>query len=237
MTGLREVHPALVARPGARTQQRPFEGDGAARRERPDATQRAGTAVGAGEVAHRSRATLELRKQIGVHRIEPGETGLVGAARCRRQLRHQFQPFQEPGRQHRPDDERRRRQVMRGDLPGERQPERGQQRTIGSNPVDDRPWRDAGRCRCLAQDHRQRLTPPELDQDRLAHHQVGELRRHQVGIRRAPRAGRVDGDLHEPACHRRLGRDGGRGLLQPERHRPRLTTGRDGSGAGRARLR
>ena len=59
-----EPDPALVARPGARPEQRPVEVDPALAPRAPAAAQQPGPAVGPGQVADRSRAAHELVEQV-----------------------------------------------------------------------------------------------------------------------------------------------------------------------------
>ena len=62
---LGEVDPAFVARPGTRTEERPFERHGPVRGEGSQPAQQPGPAVGSGKVADGARAAVELRQQVG----------------------------------------------------------------------------------------------------------------------------------------------------------------------------
>ena len=105
-----------------------------------------------------------------------------------------------PGRQHRPQDESRRGQVVDRDPAGQAEAERRQQRTVGPDAFDDRLGQHAGRDRLgLAEDDPERLAPTELHQHRLAELEVGKAVGDQVRVGpRTRRAGRVDRDLDEP---------------------------------------
>ena len=228
---------AFVARSGSGAQQGPLERDGAGGRQHPESPQQAGAAIGRGQVPDRARPAIELLEQVGVDRVARVVGVRRGAAghrdRVRGPLRHELQPLEQPGWQHRPDDQRRRGEVVRRDLPRQREAQGWQQRTVCPNPVEDRPRLDRGRRRSRAQHDPERLPPPELHEDGLPDLQVGQLRRHEVRVGLGAGAGRVDRDLDQPG-----GRgDRGAGVVQPEGHRPSLTTGRGGSGAGGARPR
>ena len=188
--------PALVARPGAGASSvqssvtRPRVGEGA---EPPDQRR---PALGGDEVADRPRAALELVEQVAVGRRRGSAAGAAGGP-----LGEELEPLEQARRQHRPDDERRRGEVVVGDPAGEREGERRQQRPVGADPAGDRLRRRSRRRRRVAEDDAERLAPPELDEDRLAGLEVGELGRHDVGVApRAAAAGGVDRDLDDAAA-------------------------------------
>ena len=189
----RQADPALEPGAGPGPDQRPFEAEPAVPGECPEAAQEARPPVRAGQVADGSLAALELRQQVDVSRIDRASRSWI---RPGRQLGDEFQSLQEPGREHRPEHECRRRKVVAGDPAGQRQRQLWQERTIGPHAVDDRLGRHAWELGGLRHDDPERLAPPELDEDGLADHEVGQLRRDEVGVRPvAAPARRVDRDL------------------------------------------
>ena len=140
--GRREADPALVprARPGAA--QRPLQADPAGRGHRPQAAQQPGPSVGAGQVADRPRAAFELRQQVRFGRVVRHARRGARTGGRRRELGDQVEPFEQARRQHRPEDEGRRREVVAGDPAREPERQERQERTVRPDPVGDRLGRD-----------------------------------------------------------------------------------------------
>ena len=147
------------------------------------------TATPAGPAS--TRAAMHGRRQVRAGRRQ-------AAGRDRR---HQAQPLQQAGRQHRPQHDRRRREVVLGQPCREPQAEGRQQRSVGADAREQR----LGRHRRLgsrSQDDAQGLPAAELDDDRLARLEAGQGRRHGVRVGPVPRGRRFDRDLHERAARR-----------------------------------
>jgi hypothetical protein len=177
---IRQPDPAFIARPGAGAQQRPAEAHPALGLERPETTQQTGATVGAGEVTDGPWAAGELVKKVQHIRVGPGgriRSGGTFRSRGPRPIRcqfgDQFEPFEQPRRQHRAQDEGRRRQVVPRDRRGESQRQRRQQRSICADPIDDRLHPGRGGFAGLSDDDPERLAPSELDQDRFTELQIG----------------------------------------------------------------
>ena len=153
------------------------------RLERPEATQEARPAVrgrrGRGPAAARARAGRGGRRRRRRRRAVAPRPSRPG-----RQLGDELEPLEQPGRQHRPQDERRRRQVVRprssGRAQGQRRAGAARRRGRGRRSA----WRADGRDRRTASpsDDPERLPPPELDEDRLAGLEVGERLRDEVRV-------------------------------------------------------
>ncbi len=174
-----EPDPSLEpwTRPG--TDQRPLEAEAPVARQGAQSAQQAGATVGTGQVADGTRPPLELRQEVGIGRVDRRPRPAV---RPRRELRDELEPLEEPGRQHRPQDERRRREVVAGDPAREPERQRREQRAIRADAIDDG-LRGDGRQRDGFRDHDpEGLPPPELDEDRLADDEVGERLRDEVGV-------------------------------------------------------
>ena len=194
--GRREADPALVprARPGAA--QRPLQADPAGRGHRPQAAQQPGPSVGAGQVADRARAAFELRQQVRVGRVVRHARRRARTGGRRRELGDEVEPFEQARRQHRPEDEGRRRQIVAGDPARQPEGQERQERTVRPDPVGDRLGRDRRRRRRLGEDDAEGLPAPELDEHGLAGHEIRQGGRDEVGERPvAAASGRVDGDL------------------------------------------
>ena len=167
--GVDQPDPALVAWPGTGARQHPFKRDVAAVRQCAQPPQEAGTAVRSGEVADRSRAALELSQEIPGRGVGRHRRSIRIAPAGRRDLRDELEPLQQAGRQHGPEHEGRRREVMRGDPAGQGEPERRQQRPIRPDAIDDRPGHGAARRPVgLGDDDPQRLAASEVDEHRFA---------------------------------------------------------------------
>jgi hypothetical protein len=214
--------PALVARagPGARSVQ--------SRVTRPRPRARGGGAAGRrGPRRRRDRGRPRRRAEL-VEQVAVG-AARSSSARRRRPLGEELQPLEQARRQHRPEDERRRREVVIGDPARELQRQRRQERPVGPDARRDRLGGDALGRRGVAEHDRDRLAPPELDQDRLARLEIGQLRRHDVGVAADPAAARgVDRNGDVTRSRRRD--------VEHRVHRRRPTPGRDGwGGSGAAR--
>ena len=229
--GVRRADPALVARPGRGAEQRPVERDQVRRGERPEPARQPGPALRGGQRAGRPGPARQLIEEVEVHRRQRRRRDARHTRRPRRELGDQLEPLEHPGWEHRPEDECRRGQVVGGDPAGERQPERGQERSVGPDPVHDGLRGHAGRRSALAEDDAEGLPPPELHEDGLAGLEVGERLRDEIRVRPVPAgARRVDGDLHQP-------RPGGPRRLvggETERHDQAPRRGPVASGGGRA---
>jgi len=79
-----------------------------------------------------------------------------------------LQPFEEPWRKHRAQDEGWGREVVRADPRGQCQTEGREQRPVGPDPVDDRSRRCRWYALRLGHDDPECLPTAELDEDRLA---------------------------------------------------------------------
>ena len=131
-------------------------------------------------------------------------------------LGNQLEPLEQPGRQHRPQHESRRRDVVLGDPAREPERKRWQQRPVGPDTVDDRLGRYIGEPSRLRDHDPESLPPAELDEHGLAKLEIGQGGGHEVGVGPvpspsggidrdldgSPAAGRLDG----PAAPRRLDR-------------------------------
>ena len=139
---------------------------------------------------------------------------MLGRLWSGRKLGDQLETLEKPGRQHRSQDEGRRRQVAIRDPACQPETERRQERTVRSHAIDDRLGRAGRETARLGQHDAQRLAPAELDQHGLAELEIAQPLRHEVGV--GPVAARgIDRHLDRPtrAGLRRLG-----GLrLAPER--------------------
>ena len=180
--GPRGADPALVARPGGRAQQRPLERDQAGGGQRPESPRSPARPSGAASdrAGRGPPASWSSRSRSAGVSDAPAP---AASGRPRRQLGDQLEPLEHPRRQHRPEDERRRRQVVRGDPARERErraagssgPSARTRSTIGLGVTPG----DRGR---LAEHDAERLAASELDEDRLAGVEVGERRRHEVRV-------------------------------------------------------
>ena len=239
-SGIGQAGDALVARPRAGRGERPFEVDPAVALQRPQPPKEGCPAVWRGQVPDGPGTSGDREEQVGRRGITAGLRGFepgCGRRRGRIERRgHQLELLEEPGREHRPDGERRRGQVVRRDLAGERQRERRQERPVGAHPRPQRPGRDAIGRRGVAQDDPHGPPAAPFHEDRFAGGHVGERIRDEVGPRSAPRnAGRVYRHLHVACGWRRLDPDEAiaadrRGRRPALRHRPRRRPGgRDAS--------
>ena len=214
--------------------------------ESAEAPDQPGPALRRDEVADGSRAAVDLFQQVAVR------GGQVLGRRAGPPLRDEVEPLEQARRKHRPDDDRGWSEVVGGDPAGEVEGERRQERSVGPDPCGDRFEGDPLRCARLAEDDPERLAPAELDEDRLARHEVGEAGRD--GVRVGPRAAAtrgVDRDLDRahPGRIGHVGIDARRGAGHQfsllDRHPTdcgraagsRVRRGRGGSGAGGARRR
>jgi hypothetical protein len=151
--------------------------------------------------------------------------------RVRRPLDDELETLEEVRREHRPEDDGRRCEIVDGDPAAEPERERGQERSVGTDPVDDRLRIETSRCGGLGEDDTECLALAELDEDRLPELEIGELLGDRIRVRpRAGAAGGIDRDL-DTAGRRRTRR---RVELEPERHRAELRSGRAGGDGGRA---
>ena len=108
--------PAFEARPGPGRRQRPVDRHQPVRLERAEPAEQARTALRCGEVPGGPRPGGELVEQIGVTTSMPRSVGA-----CRRPLDDQLEPFEHPWREHRPEDQGRRDEVVSGDPARERE--------------------------------------------------------------------------------------------------------------------
>ena len=192
------AQPAFVARPGGCPEQRPVERDQPRIREGAQPAEKPGATVRCGKVARGPGTGRELVEQVQVDRVVDRRHP-VGGEWC--PLGHELEPLEQARGQHRPDDERRRREIVGRDPAREGERQRREQRPVGADPIDDRLDVGTGRGTTLgrAEDDAEGLPPPELDQDRLAILQVREARRDDVGVRAvAAGPGGVDRDLDVP---------------------------------------
>ena len=195
-----EPNPALIPWAARGAEQGPIEGRQALIGERAHPSKQPRTTLRRDEVADRSGPMLQLVQQVAVRRREPGRWLARGP------FGDELEALEQARREHRPDDERRRGEVVIRDPDGEPEGQRRQQRPVGPNPRGDRLRLDPIRALGFAQDDAQRLPPAELDEDRLARRQVGELRRHEVRVGpAAAAAGGVDrdGDVTRDLTRRR----------------------------------
>jgi len=112
---------------------------------------------------------------------------------------HQLEPFQDPRREHRPDDHGRRRQVVPRDVLGESEAEGWQEWAVGSDTFQDRVRVDPGRCDSFSQHHPERLAPAVFDQHGLT--RLERLERRRDPVAEGPPAGDarcIDGHLDMP---------------------------------------
>ena len=122
----------------------------------------------------------------------------------RASLGDELEPLQQPGREHRPQRQRRRREVASGNPVREAHAELGQERPVRSDPVDDRLRLDPGHLDARTQHQPERLSSPELDEDGLTRGEIREGVRNEVRVRaharprrpRRPRPRRSGG----PSC-------------------------------------
>ena len=126
--------------------------------------------------------------------------GRPSVGRRRRPLGDELQPLEQARRQHRPDHQRRRREVVLGDPARQRERQRRQERPVGPDSIDDRLGRRRRRrLRRAAQHDPECLPPAELDEHGLA---ILEIRQGvRDGVGEGPRAagpGRVDRHLDQP---------------------------------------
>ena len=193
-TGGQQSDPAFVAGPGARPEQRPVERHEVARRQTPKPAEQAGPAIGRCEVTCGPRSAPELVEEVGVDGIE------LPVDRLRGPLGDQLEAFQQARRQHRPDHEGRWRQVVLGDPARQCERQGRQERSVGTDTVDQGLGRRSRRRLVRAAQHDpERLPPAELDQHGLAILEIRQGLRHAVGEGpRATGAGRVDRDLDQP---------------------------------------
>ncbi len=202
--------PAFEARPGPGRRQRPVHGYDPVGLERAEPPEQARATLRRGEVPGGSRTGRELVEQIERHHVCAAGAAIGGT--CRRPLDDQLEPFEHPRREHRPEHERRRDEIVAGDPPRERQRQRWQQRPVGSHARRQRLRLDPLGFGRVAQDDGQRLAAAELDDHRLTGLDIHERIRHRIRVRphaTGPRC--VDRHLDEPAGpagHR----FGGRGL-------------------------
>ncbi len=191
----RQLDPALIPRTAGRGEQRPVQRDRAAGREGPQASHETGPSLGRGETTRGLRTRRQLIEQIAFDRAETLQRDVA-----RGTLGDELQALEHARRQHRPQDEGGRGEVVGRDPAGEAEAEGRQQRSVGPDAFDDRLGQHAGRDRRgLAQHDPERLAPAEVDEDRLAELEIGKVLRDQVRVGpRTGRAGGVDRDLDEP---------------------------------------
>ncbi len=205
-TGCGDRDPAFEARPGRCGEQRPVEADDAACRESAKPPDEGRPPVGRDEVAHGLRAAAQLVDHVTFLRL----ARFFGA---RGQLGDELEPFEDPGRQHRPQDDRGRGEIGRRDPAGEGQRQRRQQRPIRPDPVEDGFRGQARHDGRLGEDHGQGLPAAVLHEDRLARDHVGQPIREMVGVGPVAAAtGRVDRHFDEAPARRDR-------FDQPERRR------------------
>jgi hypothetical protein len=109
----RQPQPALVARPGAGDRQVPVERQQPVGLERPKAADQAGASLGCNQGADGPRTSVDLLEEVPVRGTE--------AVRrlARPPLGDEVETFEEAGREHCPDDDRRRREIVIRDPSGE----------------------------------------------------------------------------------------------------------------------
>jgi hypothetical protein len=198
--------PALEARAGAGGEEGPVEGHLAARLEPAEPPDEPGPALRADQVADRAWAACELFEEVRVGGLQAG-TGSIVAGPA---LRDELEPLEQLRREHRPDDEGGRREVVVGDPARERQGEGREQRAIRAHPVGDGPRFDAGCRRAIAENDAEGLAATVRDEDGLARLERLEAFRDGVGPRpAAASADGVDRDLDgSERCHESVRRDG-----------------------------
>jgi hypothetical protein len=111
--------------------------------------------------------------------------GHVRQSGVRRALGHELEALQEPGWEHRPQDQRGRGQVVIGDPSGEGDGQRRQERTVGPDPVHDRLGGHAGQRvgrRGLGDDDTERLPSAELDEDRFPDLEISQCLGDEIGV-------------------------------------------------------
>jgi hypothetical protein len=163
-------------------------------------------AIGRDHRTDRSRPALELDEEIRVGgweitRRNPGPP-----------LGHEVEAFEETRWQHRPDDNRRWREVVIRDPASERQAERRQQRPVRADARDNRLEADPVGWHGVGEDDRERLSSAEFDEDGFARDEIRKGSWDAVGVGPGAAAtGRVDRDLDDPpggALSRRSPRSG-----------------------------
>jgi hypothetical protein len=197
--------PPLVARAGAGRGKRPVEGHEPLRLEATKTPHQAGATFRRAEVPDGPGAGGELVEQVRVGGRQAGR-GRVGV---RPALGHELEALEHLRREHRPDDERGRGEVVVGDPARERERQGRQQWAVGADAIDDRARLDARLRTAHAEHDAERLAPAVRDEDGFAW--LDRLERGWNGVRPAPGAAPtdgVDGDLDEASD--RLGRGGAR---------------------------
>ena len=142
--GVGEAGDADVSRPGAGLHQRPVEVDPVRRAEGAEAPEERGTAFGRRQSTDRSRAVVEECEERTVFGIDSAAVAVRRRA-IRPSLGDQLEPLQEARREHRPEDERGRSEVVvaRSTPPGASRAGAGGARRRGRGPRSAW-WRDPG---------------------------------------------------------------------------------------------
>ena len=112
--------------------------------------------------------------------------------------RDALNPLEHARGEHLAHDQRRRREVVAGNVSGEGHLERRQQRAVAAHQGKDGLQLARRIVNARPEDDAQRAAPPVLDQHRLARADLGQLRRHKVAEGLAATwSGRVHGDLND----------------------------------------
>ncbi len=196
----RRPQPTLVPRARRRGQERPGQLDQAVVGQRAEPAQEARPALGRRELADGARAARELVQQVQLDAVQPrvieAEAGLTG----RRHLGDQLEALEHARREHRPDHRRERREVAVGEVRGEPERQRWQERAVAPHPGGDRLQLRAvdGRTRPDHDPDRLPAAPAERHEDGLPHLDLADGRRNGIGVGAWARArGRVDRHLDE----------------------------------------
>ena len=208
----RDQDPALVARTARGRREGPIQVEQAPCREVPQPPNQAGPALRGGQVTDGPRPGGKLIEQRGISRRQ-GRSGVGRGVVMRRRadragLGDELEPLEHGWREHRPEDERRRGQVVTGDPARQLEAEPRQEWAVGPDPIHDGLELQAGGglLGWLAEHDPERLAPAVLDEDRLAGLQAGQASRNGVGVRPgAGGTGRVDRDFDQPLERRRAG--------------------------------
>ncbi len=138
-----------------------------------------------------------------------------------RQARDALHALEHPGRKHRAQHQRGRRKVVLRDVPAQLHLERRKERSVGTNPRDDRLDLTLGQLKSRCQNDAQRASPSVVDEHGLAGLHDAQRVGHGVGERlSAAWPGSINGHLHRE--HRdRVSRRGRRTLHAARAsHRP-----------------
>ncbi len=159
-----QAQPALEARPTGGAAERPVEHDDAFRGQRRSRRRRPARPSGAAS----SRTGRGPFDSWSTRSSSTSSRSPAGDAAARGQLGHELESLKQTRRQHRPQDERGRRQVVVRDRTSQPQREGRQERTVGAHPVGDGFRLGGGRHTRLGEDDPERLAAPELHEYGLA---------------------------------------------------------------------